>query len=91
MLISRNIFKVITCFQVWDDQGKTSTDVVAVTVRDNPEKLNVIQAIFNEDLSALTKSRLDTIIQALGLILSSTGKYQVVVIDLFAQPDSRKS
>lgn len=64
---------------------------MAVTVRDNPEKMNVIQAIFNENLGALTKSRLDGIIQGLGLLLHSTGKYKVVVTDLFAQPDSRKN
>lgn len=63
---------------------------MAVTVRDNPEKMNVIQAIFNEDLTALTKSRLDGIIQGIGLLLHSTGKYKVVVIDLFPEPDSSK-
>ncbi len=45
--------------QVWDDQGKTSSDEVSFTVRDDPHKINVVRAVFNEPLASLSKNQVD--------------------------------
>ena len=45
--------------QVWDDQGKTSSDEVSFTVRDDPHKINVVRAVFNEPLASLSKNQVN--------------------------------
>ncbi|XP_059086582.1 dyslexia-associated protein KIAA0319-like protein [Tigriopus californicus] len=49
--------------QVWDEQGKSSSDSVTLTVKENPEKKNVVQAVFNADIASLTQTQLSNLIQ----------------------------
>eukprot|EP00095_Tigriopus_kingsejongensis_P001489 maker-scaffold124_size330879-snap-gene-1.31 protein:Tk01489 transcript:maker-scaffold124_size330879-snap-gene-1.31-mRNA-1 annotation:"hypothetical protein L798_13730" len=74
--------------QVWDEQGKSSTDSVTVTVKENPEMRNVVQGVFNADVSSLTQSEMDNLQQGLSLLLHSSGEYKVKILDLFPQQDS---
>ena len=59
-------------------------------VKDDPERMNVIQAIFNENIASLTQSRIDTIVQSLDLLLNNRGKYKVKIIRLFPEADTSK-
>ncbi len=79
-----------SCPQVWDDQGKTSTDTVSFRVHENPNRLNVIQAILNEPVEDLTHAKLNTVVQTLELFLHTSGSYKVKILNLLAQLDTSK-
>ena len=77
--------------QVWDEQGKTSTDSVTFTVKDNPHRKNVIRAVFNEDIGLLKEERVEAIKQSLGLLLNNRGKYRIDVLDIYPQADTNNA
>lgn len=58
------------------------------TIKENPDKMNIVQAVFNEKLASLTQNKIDTIVQTLELLLHSQGKYKVKVISLLPQADT---
>ena len=76
--------------QVWDEQGKTSTDEATVTVEENPNKMNVIRAVFNDDIGNLNQDRVESIKQSIGLLISNRGKYKINVLDIYPQADTSK-
>lgn len=65
--------------QVWDEQGRTATDSVGFEVKEDPNKLKIVQAVFNVPLTELKKDKLSTIIQGLQLLLSNRNKYKIKV------------
>ncbi len=77
--------------QVWDDQGKSSSDSVSFTVKESPDRLNVIEAVFNEGISSFTSSQLESACQAIPLLLHASGNYKVKVLDIFPQKDTCES
>ena len=46
-------------------------------MQENPEKLNVVEAVLNEKMSTLTQSRLDSLTQKIGLLLRSSAKTEI--------------
>ena len=77
-------------FQVWDEQGKSSTDKVSIKVRENPEHVNVIQAVLNVELTDLTQNRLDGFCQSLSLLLRNDGRASVRILNMSPQKDTGK-
>ncbi len=74
--------------EVFDDQGKSDTDVATVTVKANPDARNVIRAVFNQDLETMSVTRLDEIVSTLSLLLHGGGKYRIEVLKLFQERDT---
>ncbi|TRY71683.1 hypothetical protein TCAL_16200 [Tigriopus californicus] len=64
--------------QVWDEQGKSSSDSVTLTVKENPEKKNVVQAVFNADIASLTQTQLSNLIQGWVYYCIAVGNYAVI-------------
>ena len=60
--------------QVWDDQGKSSKATASLTVHDNPNRLNIVEAVLNEQIHILTQTRIDSLTQSIGLLLRMSAK-----------------
>ena len=91
----------IYSFQVWDEQGKSSKASTTLTVQENPDKLNIVEAVLNEKIGTLTKARIDSLKQSIGLLLRSSAKketedinveppLQVKIIEIFPQRHTGK-
>lgn len=59
---------------MWDDQGKSSKASTSLTVQENPTRLNVVEAVLNEQIHTLTQTRIDSLKQSIGLLLRSSAK-----------------
>ena len=87
----------IFLLKVWDEQGKSSKDSVSINVHEDPRRLDVVEAVLNEQVTALTSARLDLFAQKIKLLLSDTSSedkseddspYHVKVIDVSSRPHS---
>ena len=98
LLSKGNIQTFFVYFQVWDEQGKSSKASTTLTVQENPEKLNIVEAVLNEKIGTLTQTRVDSMKQSIGLLLRSSAKNEigenvespihVNIIDIFPQRHS---
>ena len=86
---------------MWDDQGKSSEDSVSINVHEDPNHLDVVEAVLTEQVTALTTARLDLFTQKIKLLLSdeteeATGAggndspYHVKILDVSSRPHSGK-
>ena len=86
---------------MWDEQGKSSKASTTLTVQENPDKLNIVEAVLNEKIGTLTKARIDSLKQSIGLLLRSSAKketedinveppLQVKIIEIFPQRHTGK-
>ncbi|XP_073820861.1 dyslexia-associated protein KIAA0319-like protein [Musca autumnalis] len=80
LVSGRYVFKLT----VSDEQGLTSSDTASVFVHPDPMLLNLVQLTLPMNISMLTHSALNTIVQKIGLLM---GDMKVQVRDL--QHDSR--
>jgi len=59
-------------------------------VREDPDKLNVIRTVLNQNVSSMSAARLDEVMQGLELLLHARGAYKVRVRDVRPQDDTGK-
>lgn len=78
----RYVFKLT----VSDEQGLTSSDTASVFVHPDPMLMNLVQLTLPMNISMLTHSALNTIVQKIGLLM---GDMKVQVREL--QHDSRSN
>jgi hypothetical protein len=61
---------------------------VNFVVKEDPDKLNVIRAVLNQNVSSMSAARLDEVMRGLELLLHSRGAYKIRVRQVRAQDDT---
>ncbi|XP_068142854.1 LOW QUALITY PROTEIN: dyslexia-associated protein KIAA0319 [Drosophila tropicalis] len=69
----RYVFKLT----VSDDQGLTSSDTVSINVHPDPMLMHLVQITLPMDITILTQSELDSIVQKLQLLLGDDNKIEI--------------
>ena len=59
---------------MWDDQGKSDKAQTTLTVQENPDSLNVVEVVLNEQIHTLTQTRIDSLKQSISLLLRHSAK-----------------
>jgi len=77
--------------KVWDDQGKFSSDKVSFVVREDPDKINVIRAVLNKNVSVMSLARLEETMRGLEMLLHARSAYRIKVREVRAQDDTGES
>ena len=79
--------------KVWDDQGKSSSDSVSITVQENPNRKHVIRAILDINITSLTQSHMKDFQQGVSLLIKSDDNKlepNVKILNILAQQDTSK-
>ena len=79
--------------KVWDDQGKSSSDSVSITVQENPNRKHVIRAILDINITSLTQSHMKDFQQGVSLLIKSDDNKlepNVKILNILPQQDTSK-
>ena len=78
--------------KVWDDQGKSSEDAISITVKENPNKKHIIQAVLEYNITSLTQSHVDDFVQSINLLLRRENSHdwqaKVRIINILSQQNT---